>query len=127
MATFDLIQAHIAECDSTIAQAVAALQRLPDPPPEARSRLRKTKRHTAAQHSSLRTALFQAMGVDLTAIPTIEVDTALVIFTEVGPICRGSRPPSTLRWLNLAPGTRISGGKRLGARRCRPSIGSARR
>ncbi len=70
LAIFDLIQAHIAECDSTIAQAVAALQRLPDPPPEARGRSRQTKRHTAAQHSSLRTALlFQAMGVDWTGHP----------------------------------------------------------
>lgn len=115
VATFDLIQAHIAECDSTIAQSVAALQRLPDPPPEARSRSRKTKRHTAAQHSSLRTALFQAMGVDLTAIPTIEVDTALVIFTEVGPdLSRFPTSEHFCAWLNLAPGTRISGGKRLG-------------
>ncbi len=59
--------------------------------------------------------LYQAMGVDLTAIPTIEVDTALVIFTEVGPDL--SCFPSSehfCAWLNLAPGTRISGGKRLG-------------
>lgn len=115
VATYDLIQIHIGECDSRIAMGVAGLQQLPDLPPEPRSKPRKTKRHTAEQHSSMRTALFQALGVDLTAIPTIEVDTALVILTEVGPDL--SRFPSSehfCAWLNLAPGTRISGGRRLG-------------
>lgn len=113
--TYDLVQAHIAECDAKIAQAIAALQQVPDPPPPPRTRSRKTKRHTAEQHSSMRTALFQAMRVDLTAIPTIEVDTALVVFTEVGSdLSRFPTCEHFCAWLNLAPGTRISGGKRLG-------------
>jgi len=115
VATYDLVLAHIAECDVKIAQAVAALQQLPDQPPEPRTKARKTKRHTAEHQSSMRTALFQAMGVDLTAIPTIEVDTALVIFTEVGPdLSRFPTSEHFCAWTNLAPGTRISGGKRLG-------------
>ena len=115
VSTYDLILTHIAECDAKIAQAVAALQQLPDPPPEPRTKARKTKRHTAEQQSDMRTALFQAMRVDLTAIPTIEVDTALVIFTEVGPdLSRFPTSSHFCAWMNLAPGTRISGGKRLG-------------
>lgn len=98
-----------------VAQALAALQQLPDPPPEPRTKARKNKRHTAAEQSQMRTALFQAMRVDLTAIPTIEVDTALVVFSEIGPDL-SCFPTSAhfCAWLNPAPGTRISGGKRLG-------------
>ena len=115
VATYDLVQVHIAECDAKIAQAVAALQQLPDPPPEPRTKARKTKRHTAAEQTSMRTALFQAMRVDLTAIPTIEIDTALVIFSEIGAdLSRFPTSEHFCAWTNLAPGTRISGGKRLG-------------
>lgn len=54
------------------------------------------------------------MGVDLTAIPTIGVETALVLAAEVGPNL--SRFPSESHfssWLNVAPPTRITGGKPL--------------
>ena len=57
------------------------------------------------------------LGVDLTAIPTIGIETALVIASEVGPDL--SRFPSCAHfcsWLNLAPGTRVSGGKALPGR-----------
>ena len=59
-------------------------------------------------------ALRAMLGVDLAAIPTIGVETALVIASEVGPDL--SRFPSAAHfcsWLTLAPGTRISGGKQL--------------
>jgi hypothetical protein len=67
--------------------------------------------------SRMRTALQQMLGVDLTAIPTIGVETALVAAAEVGADL--SRFPSCghfCAWLNLAPGTRISGGKTLPGR-----------
>ena len=54
------------------------------------------------------------LGVDLTAIPTIGIETALTIASEVGPDL--SRFPSAAHFcscLTLAPGTRISGGKLL--------------
>ena len=59
-------------------------------------------------------ALRAMLGVDLTAIPTIGVATALTIASEVGPDL--SRFPSAAHfcsWLTLAPGTRISGGNQL--------------
>ena len=62
-------------------------------------------------------ALHRMMGVDLTAIPTIGVNTALTIAAEIGPDF--SAFPSAQHfssWLELAPGTRISGGKTLPGR-----------
>ena len=55
------------------------------------------------------------LGADLTAIPTVGVETALTIAAEIGADL--SRFPSSAHfcsWLGLAPGTRISGDKRLG-------------
>ena len=57
----------------------------------------------------LQLALRAVLGVDLTAIPTIGVETALTLASEIGPDL--SRFPSAQHfcsWLTLAPGTRIS-------------------
>jgi len=65
----------------------------------------------------MRAALRQMLGVNLTAIPTIGIETTLAIASEVGPDL--SRFPSCAHfcsWLTLAPGTRISGGKPLPGR-----------
>ncbi len=70
------------------------------------------------------------LGVDLLAIPTIGVETALTLAAEVGADL--SRFPSVghfCSWLGLARGTRISGDKRLkGAPRRRSNrVGQALR
>lgn len=111
----DLIQQQIAQCDQEIERYVSELQCSTGAAPVARKVSCKTKRHTAQAITHLRTLLFHALQVDLTAIAGIEVDTALVLLAEVG--TDYSRFPSSQHfcsWLNLAPGTRISGGKRLG-------------
>ena len=71
----------------------------------------------AFNEKAMAQALHQMMGVDLTAIPTIGVTTALVIASEIGPDF--SAFPSVQHfssWLGVAPGTRISGGKSLPGR-----------
>ena len=63
---------------------------------------------------TLHTSLRRMMGVDLTAIPTIGPETALVIACEIGPTL--SAFPTMQHfcsWLGLAPGTRISGDRKL--------------
>ena len=65
----------------------------------------------------------QLLGVDLTAIPAIGLETALVVASEVGADL--SRFPTSAHfcsWLDLAPSTRISGGKRLSGRGGRASV-----
>lgn len=53
-----------------------------------------------------------ALGVDLTAIPTVGTETALTIAAEIGPdLSRFASCEHFCSWLTLAPGTRISGDK----------------
>ena len=64
--------------------------------------------------ATLQSALREMMGVDLTAIPTIGVETALVIASEIGPdLTRFPTCEHFCSWLTLAPGTRISGNRQL--------------
>ena len=59
-------------------------------------------------------ALRAMLGVDLTAIPTIGIETALAIAAEIGPdLSRFATAGHFCSWLMLAPGTRISGGKQI--------------
>lgn len=115
MARHDLIQQQIAQCDLEIDRYVSELQCSTQAVPAPRTAARTNKRHTAKAVERLRTLLYQAMRVDLTAIPSIEVDTALVLLSEIGTdLSRFPTSQHFCAWLNLAPGTRISGGKRLG-------------
>lgn len=108
---YDFLDRQIGECDAQIEQALGQLPILRAEPPAPCKRLKSTHRDTAGQ-KRLHAALCEVLGVDLTAIPCISVDTALVIAGEIGPDL--SRFPTSQRfcsWLTLAPPTRISGGK----------------
>lgn len=108
---WDWLQQQIRECEEQIMKTLAALgdERVEDEP------LAKPAR--SARERALQHALRKVLGVDLTAIPTIGVETALALASEVGPDL--SRFPSMQHftsWLTLAPGTQISGDKRLSKR-----------
>lgn len=101
----DMLQDQIETCDQRIDAELDGLaqQDDDDQPPSSKARAR-----------ALRERLRRMLGVDLTAIPTIGVDTALTIAAEVGPdLSRFPGPGQFCSWLCLAPGTRISGDKRL--------------
>lgn len=107
---YDFYQQQIQACDAQILDTLKDLEQdieLPDVPVTGR---------TVAERE-LAIALRRMLGVDLTAIPTIGLGTALVLAAEIGPDL--SRFPSAdhfCSWLTVAPGTRISGGKRLPGR-----------
>lgn len=116
LAHYDFLSQQVRDCDQAIEQQLTALPSLADQPPEPVKPLRNPHR-SAAQQAALHQAVYHVMGVDLTAIPTIGVDTALVLASEIGPDL--SRFPSASHfcsWLGLAPPTRISGGKPLPGR-----------
>ena len=124
LARYDALQGQIAACAVRIDDELDQLARADadDPPPDQRSR--------KGRERELRRRLQRTLGVDLVAIPTIGVETALTIAAEVGTDL--SRFPSVgqfCSWLGLAPGTRISGDKRLkgGAGRRSNRVGQALR
>jgi len=108
---YDFLQAQIEACERRIVAtvdrlAVVGVEREPLAAPA------RSHRERELQH-----ALRAMLGVDLTAIPTIGLETALVVASEIGPDL--SRFPSQAHfcsWLNVAPGTRISGEKALPGR-----------
>ena len=106
LARHDMLQDQIEACEARIdAELDAQAPEAVDEPPSARS----------AREQALRHRLHRMLGADLTAIPTIGVETALTFAAEIGADL--SRFPSAghfCSWLGLSPGTRISGDKRLG-------------
>jgi transposase len=114
---FDTYQERIGECDERLAQALAKLARH-DEVPEPNKRKGRAKN---APNFDIRTALFQACGVDLTRIDAIDVSTALKVIAEVGTdLSKFKTVKHFCSWLGLCPGTKISGGKRLSgaSKRC---------
>ncbi len=113
---YDFLSQQIERCDAAIQTALNALPKRTDETAKAVKRMPGGGRSPAEQ-AACHQALHGMLGVDLTAIPTIALDTALVLAAEIGPDL--SRFPSSAHfcsWLGLAPPTRISGGKPLPGR-----------
>jgi len=94
------LQAMLAELPSVVEQAV----------PKSKKRGGKH-----APSFDARAALYRCVGVDLTRIGGIDIGTALCVLLEIG--WDLSKFPSVrdfTSWLGLCPGTRITGGKRIG-------------
>ena len=111
LARHDALQGQIEACEVRINDELdkLAISDMPDPPADKRSRKGRDR--------ELRRRLKRMLGVDLMAIPTIGVETALTVAAEVGAdLSRFSSVKQFCSWLALAPGTRISGDKRLKGR-----------
>lgn len=114
LAHYDFEIAQIHDCDQAISETLIDLPiRSPGEAPKPVKPLCSPQR-TRAEQTVLHQALYAVLGVDLTAVPTLGIETVLVIASEIGPEL--SRFPSSghfCSWLSLAPPTRISGGKPL--------------
>ena len=117
LAHYDFLEQQIGDCDVRILEVLSKLTLTPDAKvAPARKRLQGGHR-TTKQREVLRAALYRVLGVDLTAIPTVGLDTALTIAAEVGTdLSRFPNSQHFCSWTTLAPGTRISGGKPLPGR-----------
>lgn len=110
---YDFFEQQIGACDKAITDALSQLPEREETPQPSRKILRSPHR-CAADQAALHQSLWRVMGVDLTAIPTIGVDTALVIAGEIGPdLSRFPTMEHFCSWLGVAPPTRISGGRPL--------------
>ena len=108
--SYEFYQRQLADCDGEIEAHLQKL-RLPeaaDVPP----RQRKAKRPVNAPRFDARARLYEATGVDLTAIEGIEEATALVLLSEIGTdMSRWSSSKRFCAWLGLCPQLKRSGGK----------------
>ncbi len=108
LARHDVLQGQIEACETRVDAELDGQARdgaANEPSTTARS----------GRERLLRERLQQMLGADLTAIPTVGVETALTVAAEVGAdLSRFATAAHFCSWLGLAPGTRISGDKRLG-------------
>lgn len=110
---YDIYQSKISDCEKAI---VAQLDSYPDaandePPAPTKPSQRSAR---IRNEVDVRELLYKKSGLDLFAVPGLGADTLLTITSEVG---FDMSPWKTVKhftsWLNLCPGTRISGGKEL--------------
>ena len=128
---YDFLEQQLEDCEARITVQIDSLTPLDDSSgggtadetpvaavsPTTASKTSRGTKSFVSNEKAMSQALHEMMGVNLTAIPTIGVNTALVIASEIGPDF--SAFPSVQHfcsWLGVAPGTRISGGKSLPGR-----------
>ena len=118
----EFYQKQIAACDC---QIEACMQQFEDKSPETPLTARPRRRRRGGVGFDARSYLYRVTGVDLTQIDSIEANTALTVIGEIG--LDMSRWPTEKHfgsWLGLAPGNKVSGGKRLSGR-TKPSANRA--
>jgi len=128
MEAYDFYHKQIADCDQELKRYMAAVptreitekQNLPtdaSPLPlkkAHRSKPKSTNNHKKKPSFDLVPELQRTMGVDLTRIDGIDVITAQVIFSEIGPdFSAFPNENHFASWITLAPQHDISGGKVL--------------
>ncbi len=82
-----------------------------NPPPP--STLRHKRPYGTEPKFDARTELYRITGVELTQVPGLQVNTALMLFGELGPefVNRFPTAKCFASWLGLCPDNRITGGR----------------
>jgi transposase len=137
---YDFYQKQIAECDRQLQQYMTALpeRKLEQPvdpqAEEAWKKSKKKKRQSGKRKNQpsfeMRSELERIMGVDLTRIDGIDVMTAQVILSELGPdLSAFATEDDFASWLELAPRRDITGGKviKQNARKSKSRVANALR
>jgi transposase len=122
---FDTYQTKIIECDLAVKKILDQHPSEEQAPPTTTSNNKKKKRRKNELHFNAENHLKQMTGVDLTKIDGLSTHSALRIISEIG--VDMSKWPTAKHfgsWLGLSPGTKISGGKKLGSR-TKPSANRA--
>jgi len=119
LAAYRYFQRSIAECDIEVEKLLGQfdarvdVEASPLPPPK----VRRKKLYSNEPSFDLRQHLYRIFGVDLTAVPGINVLIAHCVLAEVGPDLSKFRSASAFAsWLGLCPDNDISGGKILSVR-----------
>ncbi len=120
---FDFYRGQIAACEAEIEAQLGQFEDKSGGAPLAPARPPKAGR--TAPSFDARPPLQRLTGVDLTRIDGIDAPTALKVVAEIGlDMTRWPTEKHFASWLGLAPGSKISGGKRLSGR-TKPSTSRA--
>jgi transposase len=119
---YDFSLRQMAECDNLIRAELELLPDVVDTEPPKRDKDKKNdgkyrslRKPTKNVYSfNVHTLLWKKSGIDLSAIPGIEVNNALLIFAELGgtDVSKWKSEKEFCSWLKLCPGNNVSGGKR---------------
>ena len=117
----EFYQQQMTACDR---QIEACLQQFEEKSSETPVTTRPRKRRRGIAFDA-RSYLYRMTGIDLTQIDSIEGNTALTVISEIGlDMNRWPTEKHFGSWLGLAPGSKVSGGKRLSGR-TKPSANRA--
>jgi transposase len=119
LAAYRYYQRLVADCDGEIERQLGRFQDQVDviARPLAPPKVRRRKIFSNEPNFNLREHLYRILGVDLTAVPGMNVLTAHTLLAEVGPDLSKFRSASAFAsWLGLCPDNDISGGKVLSVR-----------
>jgi len=114
LSLYDKFQEMLAECDAAIEICLQGFEEKVDISVNPLAPKQKKKRRKNELYFDARENLYKMTGVDLTMIDGLDSHSVLKLLGEVGLDMK--RWPSASHfssWLGLAPGTKISGGKRL--------------
>jgi transposase len=120
LTAYDLHQTMLGQCDQRIDALLAELQARSEVPEQPCPPRRHSTPRNNQPRFDIQSPLHRLCGnVDLTQIPGLAPATALTVISEIGTdVSRWPTEKHFTSWLNLAPGTKITGGKLLSARRC---------
>lgn len=125
LALYDKFQELLAECDHAIEACINQFEVKVDVISKPLQPAKKQKRRKNELYFDARESLYKMIGVDVTRIDGINTYSALKIIGEIGlDMTRWPTANHFSSWLGLAPGTKISGGKRLSGR-TKPSANRA--
>ena len=111
---YDFYSEQIARCDAELEAMYQELNDSPDgsPPTPAPSESKRTKRNKNDPSFDLTTALYEAVGVDCTRVPTLNALTVQVVLSEMGvDMSRWPTYKHLQSWLGTAPQNQVTGGK----------------
>ncbi len=120
---FDTYRSKVADCDNAVERLLNTLVTVEKK--EISQQPAKKIRRRNELHFEARHFLKQLVGVDLIQVDGLDAHSALRLIAEIG--CNMDNWPTDKHfgsWLGLAPGTKISGGKRL-SRQTKPSANRA--
>jgi hypothetical protein len=131
--SFGHFQTQIAACDRQIETELARLQTVTAAPLPAAARVTDGKKDKTTRKDShqpkfdLRAQLYRICGVDLTAVPGINLGVATTVVAEVGVKFTAFKTSKHFcSWLRVAPDPRVSGGQIIGGKVPRGSPRAAR-